>query len=111
MQLGRKARHAQHTQGIFDKRGRNMARHFRGEIALTAIRINQLPRVILRHRIDGQIAAQQIFFEGDIGCVVASKAGVTYAGFAFGTGKGMFFFTVRMQKHRKIFPDGLKACR
>ncbi|CRZ91351.1 Uncharacterised protein [Vibrio cholerae] len=111
MQLSRKARHAQHTQGIFHKRGRNMAQHFRGEIALTAIRINQLPRVILRHRVDGQIAAQQIVFQTHVWSIVASKAGVTYAGFAFGTGKGMFFFTVRMQKHRKIFPDSLKACR
>ncbi len=97
-------RATQHTQGIFHKRGRNMAQHFRGVIALTAIGINQLPGVILRHRIDGQIATQQIFFEGDIGCVVASKAGVTYACFALGTGKGMFFFTVRMQNTGKSFP-------
>jgi hypothetical protein len=46
--------------------------------------------IVLGHGIDGQVATDQVFFEGDFGAGVKGEAAVAASAFAFGAGEGVF---------------------
>jgi hypothetical protein len=87
---GGKARNAQYPERIFGKRGGNVAQHARFEIALAMVGIGQVLLIVLGHGVDGQVATDQVFFEGDFGAGVKGEAAIAASAFAFGAGEGVF---------------------
>ena len=69
--------------------------------------INQFPVGIHCHRIDCQVPASQVLFNGYLGRGVKGEAVITAAGFSFRACQCIFFAALRMQKHRKVFADRL----
>ena len=98
----RKARHAQYAERIFRKRRGDVTQQSITQIVLTAIRVNDLAVFVLRQRVDGEIATQEILLQRDVRCGIAGEAGITRTGFPFGTRQGVLLTALRMQKHGKI---------
>ena len=72
------------------------------QILFTAVSIDDMALFILREGVNGQIAALQIVFEGNVRIGMADKTGIADAGFAFGTRQSILLAALRMQEHRKI---------
>jgi hypothetical protein len=49
------------------------------------IRVGHVAVSVFGHRIDGQVATDQVFFEGDVGAGMKDKAAIAMAAFAFGS--------------------------
>ncbi len=79
------------------------------EIALAVIGIGQFCRVVLGHGIDGQVASDQVFFQGHFGAGVEDEATVAAAAFALGAGQGIFLTGLRVEKYRKSAADRAKS--
>ena len=75
-----------------------MAQHARGEVALPAPWVDQAAIAVLGHGVDGQVAARQVFFQGDVGRGVEGKAVVAPAALALGAGEGVLFVGLRVQE-------------
>ena len=63
----------------------------------------------MSHGIDGQVAAHQVLFQRNVFIGMKAESGVAFGGFAFGTGEGVFFVALRMEKDGKILADRLIA--
>ena len=63
----RKARHAQDAHRILDEGLRHMAQHARSEIRPAPIGIDQRSVRRLRDRIEGEVAAAEVFLQRDVG--------------------------------------------
>jgi hypothetical protein len=81
------------------------------DIALAAVRVGQRAVVGARDRVDGEVAAHQVFFQRDIRRGVEHKAFVAGRGLAFGAGQRIFFLRFRMQEYGKSLPTGRKPWR
>jgi len=82
------------------------------QIGPPAVRIDQHAIFAARHRVDGQIAADQVFFERDIGAGVKDETGIAWRRLAFGAGEGVFLMRLRMQEDREVAADGFEpSCR
>ena len=106
---GGEAGHAQHTQGVFGEGRGDVAQQARLEIGAPAIGVYDMPLVILGHGVDGKVAADQILFEGDVGCGVKGEAAIAAPALAFGTGQGVLLTRLGMQEDRKVGPYRAKA--
>ena len=106
---GRKARREacdpQYPHRVLDERRRDMTQHSGLEVAPAAEGIDQRTVCRLSNGIDGQIAACQIFLEGDFGTEVDGESAITGCHLALEPRQCMFFLSVGMQKHRKVAPD------
>src|SRR5450830_2013803 len=58
--------------------------------------------------MDGQVPADQVLFQGDIGAGVEREPAITASAFAFGSGQGVFLATGWMKKNWKVRPDRAK---
>ncbi len=65
--------------------------------------------VVHGHGVDGQVAALQVFFKGNVGCGVKGETAITLAALAFGAGQRIFLAGLRVQKYRKVLADRAKA--
>ncbi|MNL49239.1 hypothetical protein D3C87_1721580 [compost metagenome] len=89
----------------------------RGQIALAAIRVDdradQLAGIVhgLRHRVDGQVAPDQVVFQRDIGRAVEREALVAGSRLALGTRERVLLLGARMQEDREVLAHGLVAGR
>ena len=79
------------------------------QIRLAAVGVYHRTIIGLGHCVDGQVAAQQVFFEGDVGRELGDEAAITGAGLAFASRQRMFGMGVWMQKYREIPADGAIA--
>jgi hypothetical protein len=79
------------------------------EVFLTAKGIDQRAVLGLRHRIDGEIAPPEVFFQRDIRGGVDGEALVAAAALALGAGERVFLVGLRMQEHREILAHRLEA--
>ncbi|MCY1447246.1 hypothetical protein D9M71_638560 [compost metagenome] len=59
-------------------------------------------RLILGHRIDGEVATDQVLFQGYVGAGVKSEPAVASPTLALGARQGVFLTGFRVQEHRKI---------
>ena len=81
------------------------------QVALAAMRIDQLALRVLGDGIDGQVAPRQVLLQRDIGRGMHHKAFVAWRCFAFGARQGIFLARMGVQKNRKVFAYGLIAQR
>ncbi len=102
-----KARHAQHAQRVFGESWRDVAQQAPVQILLAAVRVNDAAIRRLRHRVDGQVAPNQVVLQGHIRAGVESKATVAFSTLALSPGKGIFLACLRLDKYREVLPDGL----
>ncbi len=79
-----------------------MAQNAVSQIRLAAIGINDMAVFILGEGVNGQIAALQILFKGDVRGGMTGEASITDAGFALGTRQRVLLAALRMQEDRKI---------
>ena len=107
----RKTRHAQNPHRVFGKCGRHMAQNPALQILLPAERVDNPPVLVLRHRIDGQIAPLQIFFQRHIRVGEHLKRRVAAPRFALGACQCVFLVALRMQEHGEILAHRLIALR
>lgn len=56
-----------------------MAQQAQAQIGLAAVGVDNLAVRVLGQGVNRQVAAEQILFEGDVGCGVAGEAGVAGA--------------------------------
>jgi len=82
------------------------------QVALSAVWIDQLALVIFGDGIDGEIAALQVFFEGDVGAGMEGKPAIATTAFALGARQGVFLAGLRVQENREVRTDRAKplAC-
>ena len=106
-----KAHQPQHAQRVFGESGRNVAQHPCLHIGLTAVRVNQPSVGRLRHRVDGQIAAQQIRFQRHLRRKIEGEGLVPAPGLALLPCQCIFLARLWMQKHRKILADLTETLR
>src|SRR5476651_2076827 len=71
---------AQDAQRIFAKGVRDMAQYSLFDIPLAVVRVKQFPFGTFGNGVEGQVAAHQILFEGDVRRGIAGKTVVTGAG-------------------------------
>ena len=76
------------------------------EVALAAVGIDQRAVFVLRHRVDRQVAARQVFFERDVGRGVEGEAVVAGRRLALGARERVFLVRLRMQEDREVRPTG-----
>ena len=88
-----------------------MAQHAQCQIALTAVRIDQRASLVARHRIDREVAAQQVIRERHRRICMQHEPLVSPPLFALGAGKRILFVGLRMQKYGKVTSDRPKAER
>ena len=93
-------RHAQHAQRILGEALAHMTQNTSAQIALTAIRIDQLAIAILRNGIDGKVAPRQILLESDVRRRVKYETAPATA--CLGARKGVLLVGLRMQKNREV---------
>ena len=105
------ARHAQDAQRVLGEGGRHVAEEARRKVALAAAGVDQRAVLGARDRVDGEVAALQVFFERDLGRGMTDEAGVAVARLALGARERVFLAGVRMQEHREVTPDRAKAAR
>ena len=105
------ARHAQDAQRVLGEGGRHVAEEARRKVALAAAGVDQRAVLGARDRVDGEVAAQQVFFQRDLGRGVADEAGVAAARLALGTRERVFLAGLRVQEDRKVTPDRAEAVR
>ncbi|MNC20051.1 hypothetical protein D3C75_679940 [compost metagenome] len=79
------------------------------EIVLAMVGVVHRTRLVLGHRIDGQVTADQVFFQGHIGAGVEGEAAVAAPALALGARQGIFLASFRVQEHREISADRTKA--
>ncbi|CWP55968.1 Uncharacterised protein [Neisseria meningitidis] len=106
-----KAGSTQDADGVFGEGRGNVAQNACRQIPLSAERVDNLAVRILRHRVDGQVAAHQVLLQRNVFVGVETETDVTFGGFALGAGEGVFFVRFGMEKHGKIFADRLEALR
>ena len=73
-----------------------MAQQLGLQVALAAMRVDQLALRVLGDGIDGQVAPRQVLLQRDIGRGMHHKAFVARRGFALGAGQCVFFAGVGM---------------
>ena len=98
----RKPRHPQDAHRVLGEGGRHMAQQPGLQIALPAIRVDDRAGLILRHRVDRQVAALQIFFQRHARIGVEDEAVIARSGLALGAGEGVLLLRGRVQKNRKV---------
>ncbi|MNN34318.1 hypothetical protein D3C81_1481200 [compost metagenome] len=86
-----------------------MAQQAQGEVVLAAVGIDQPAVGVLGDGVDGQVAADQVFLEGDLGAGVEGEAAVAASAFALGAGEGVFLAALRVEEHREVGADRAKA--
>src|SRR3546814_9583884 len=79
-----------------------MAQHLAINIVTPAKRIHQTPISVPSHGIDGQVAAPQIIFQGNVDPGMKSEPFVASARFALGAGQSVFLFSDRMEEYREV---------
>jgi len=68
-------------------------------------RVDQCAIGRLGHRIDGQVAAGEVFFERYVRCGVEGETMVAVPGLAFSAGQRVFLLGLRVEEYRKILAD------
>ena len=79
-----------------------MAQQARLEIRAPAIGIYDLAVVVFGHGVNGQVTADQILLQGDIGRGVKGETAIATPALAFGAGQGVFLAGLGMQKNREV---------
>ena len=75
------------------------------QVFKTAVRIDKAPVFLHRHRIDSEVAPQEILLQSDGRIGKKSKAFVAVSAFSLRPRKCVLFVRLRMQEHRKIIAD------
>ena len=79
------------------------------EIARAVERIDDAALLVLRHRVDRQVAALEVLLERHVGSGVELEAVIAARGLALGARERVFLFRLRVQEHREVPADGLVA--
>ena len=108
---GGEAGDPQHAQRVFGEGRGNVAQEPCLQVALAAMGIDQAALLVFGHGVDGQVAADQVFFQGDVRAGVEGEAAVAAAALALGTRQGVFLAGFGVEKHRKIRAHRAKAQR
>ena len=88
-----------------------MPQNTRAQIREAAVRVYERAIRVLRHRIDAEIASQQIVFQAHALRCVEGKAAVAVALFALAPREGVLLAVARVQEDREIVPYALVAER
>ena len=88
-----------------------MAQGFVLKIGMAVERVHQLTVFGLCHGVDGEVAAFEVFFEGNVRRAVHGKTVVAAALFALSAGQGIFLAGFRVQEHREVGTHLLEAPR
>ena len=104
-EAGGEAGDAQHAHRIFGEGRRDVAKRPRLEVMPAAVRIDQAAIGRLRNGVDGQVAAGQILFEGDLGPELDRESAVAGRRLAFEPRQCVFLVRVGMQKYGKVASD------
>ncbi len=96
---------AQDPQRIFGESRGNVAQYARGKIPLTAVGVEQPTLIVLGHGVDGQVAADQVLFQGDVGAGMKGETAVAAPALAFGAGQGIFLPALRVEEYREVLAD------
>jgi len=99
--------HTQDPYRILDEGFRHVSQPARREIRLPAIRVDERAVLVLRHRVDGQIAAPQVLLERHGGGELRGETAVTRADLALLAGEGVLLMGYRVEEDRKLAADGL----
>ena len=108
-EAGHETRRAQHPQRILDEGVADMPQHARLDVGGAAERIHQAAVFGTRDRIDGEVAAAQVFLQRHRGLGMHHEAGMSARRFALGTRQRMFLAGAWMQEHREVATDLLEA--
>ena len=95
------ARHAQDAHRVFGEGFGHVAQQARFEVALPAVGIDDVAGVVLRHRVDGEIAPPQIVLELHVGRELGGEAAIPRRHLALQARERVFFLGLRMQEHRE----------
>ena len=106
-----KAGHPQDAHRVFGKGLAHMAETFCSQVDLPTVGVDNLAGCVLGHGVDGEVAAQQVFFERDVGRGMDDEALVAAPRFALGAGKRVFLMGIGMQEDREVLADRLVALR
>ncbi|MNY18084.1 hypothetical protein D3C86_1514390 [compost metagenome] len=68
------------------------------------IGVGQLAVFVFGHGVDGQVAADQVFFQGDIGAGMENESAVAAAAFALCASQCVLLPAFGMEKYRKVGP-------
>ena len=101
----RKARQPQDAHRVFGKRRRHVAQHLGLEVALAVVRVDQRAVNVACHRVDGEVAPHQVFFERDAAVGVDGEAAVARRRLALGARERHFLFRLRVQEDREVLAD------
>jgi len=108
-EAGREPRHAQHAHGILDESLRNVTQDAVLEVAAAAVRIDDLARGTLGHRIDREITASEILLERDVRREMRDEAAVAGRDLALEARERVLLVRFGMQEHGELAPDGHEA--
>jgi hypothetical protein len=81
----------------------------RTQVALAAVRIDEHAIFATRHRVDREVAAQEILLERHVGRGVEGEALVARRGLALGAGERVLLVRLGVQEDGKVRSDGTKA--
>ncbi|MNE05856.1 hypothetical protein D3C80_984300 [compost metagenome] len=96
---------AQHAQRVLGEGRRDVAQQAQGEVVLAAVGIDQATLGVLGDGVDGQVAADQVFLEGDLGAGVEGEAAVAASALALGARQGVLLAALRVEEYRKVGAD------
>ena len=105
----REAGQAQDPHRILGEGRRHVAQDPCREIPLAAIGVDQRTVLGPGHRVDGQVPARQVLFEGDVRVGMELETVVSGSGLALGPGQCHLFMGHGVQEHREILADRLKS--
>ena len=97
--------------GSSAKAGPTWRSTLRFEVARAAERVDQAAVGGFGDRIDGEVAALQVFFQRHRRIAVDDEAAMPASGFALGARQRVFLAGLRMQEHREVAPDRPEAAR
>ena len=86
-----------------------MPQHAPRQVALATVGVDQRAVFGQGDGVDGEVAAQQVFFQRHARCGVDGKAAVARCGLAFGARQRHFFAGVRIQEDGEVLADGFVA--
>ena len=88
-----------------------MAQHPRLQVGHAAVRVDQRAVRRLGDGVEGEVAAQQVFLQGDRRRGIDDEAAVAAPGLALGAGQCVLFAGVRVQEHGEVAADRAEAGR
>ena len=81
------------------------------DIALAAVGIDDVAVIVLRHGVDGEVAAREVLLQRHRWIGIDHETAISTAGLAFGSRQRVFLTAVGMQEHREVLANRLEPER